>query len=96
MIAISVVGITSPAHAAAITLPAGLNPGDPYRIIFVTSTLRDATSSIMADYNTFVTDAANTDAHLAALGTQWFLLGSTVEVNALTNAGLSSPPCQHS
>ena len=77
-------------HAAAIVVPAGLNPGDTYRIIFVTSAMRDGTSANIADYNSFVTDAANLDAGLAGLGTTWTALASTPTVNALVNAGLSS------
>ena len=38
--------------------PPGVAPGDPFRLIFVTSTNRDATSSNIDDYNRFVIDAA--------------------------------------
>jgi len=41
-------------HAQIVTVPPGLNPGDPYRLVFVTSTTRDALSSAIADYNSFV------------------------------------------
>jgi hypothetical protein len=78
------------AHAAAIVVPTGLNPGATYRIIFVTSTMRDGTSANIADYNSFVTDAANLDAGLAGLGTTWTALASTTAVNVLVNAGLSA------
>jgi hypothetical protein len=77
-------------HAAAIVVPTGLNPGATYRIIFVTSTMRDGTSANIADYNSFVTDAANLDAGLAGLGTTWKALASTPTVNVLVNAGLSA------
>jgi len=77
-------------HAAAIVVPTGLNPGATYRIIFVTSTMRDGSSGNIADYNSFVTDAANLDAGLAGLGTTWTALASTATVNALDNAGLSA------
>ena len=39
-------------------LPDGLDPGDSFRLLFATSTTRDATSLAIADYNTFVQDAA--------------------------------------
>ena len=55
--------------AAIITQPTSLNPGDTYRLAFVTSTVRDATSTNIADYNTFVTLAANAVPALASLGT---------------------------
>ena len=45
--------------AAIITLPTSLSPGEEYRLAFVTSGTRDATATDIADYNTFVTDAAN-------------------------------------
>jgi hypothetical protein len=73
------------ALAAVITVPTGLNPGDHYRLAFVTSTTRDATSSNIADYNTFVTNVANTVPQLAALSTTWSAIGSTTTVDARDN-----------
>jgi hypothetical protein len=75
------------ASAAPITVPTGLNPGDQYRLAFVTSTTRDATSSNIADYNAFVTTAANSVPELAALGTTWKAIGSTPSVAARDNTG---------
>ena len=59
--------LLSSAQAAPIIVPTGLNPGDTYRLVFVTSTGRDGTSSNIADYNAFVTASANSQAALAAL-----------------------------
>lgn len=73
--------------AMPITVPAGLNPGDQYRLAFVTSNTRDATSSDIADYNTFVTNAANTQAALSALGATWAAIVSTSSVDARDNTG---------
>jgi hypothetical protein len=78
-------------HASAITVPTGLNPGDTYRIVFVTSDTRDATSTNIDDYNTFVTAAANRDAGLAALASRWYALASTPSVDAYQNAAIFSP-----
>jgi hypothetical protein len=39
------------------------------------------------DYNTFVSDAANAIPELAALETEWFVVGSTATVNGLENTG---------
>ncbi len=75
------------ASAAIVTLPSGLNPGDQYRLGFVTSGQRNAASTNIADYNTFVTNAANAVPELAALNTQWFVIGSTSTVDARTNTG---------
>ncbi len=71
--------------AAIITLPTSLNLGDEYRLAFVTSGTRDATSSDIADYNTFVTNAANAVPALASLGTTWTAIGSTATVDARDN-----------
>jgi hypothetical protein len=47
---------TSAAQAALVVVPPGLNPGDQYRLVFVTAGTRNATSSDINDYNTFVTN----------------------------------------
>lgn len=73
------------AMAAPITVPAGLNPGDQYRLAFVTGTVRDATSTNIADYNNFVTTAANSEPALAALSTTWNAIASTNSINARDN-----------
>jgi len=75
------------ALSAPITLPAGLNPGDQYRLAFVTSATRDALSSDINDYNAFVTAAANSQTALAALGTTWMAIASTSSVDARDNTG---------
>ena len=75
-----------PASAGPITVPAGLNPGDQYRLTFVTSTMRDATSGNVGDYNTFVAAAANSVPELAALGATWKAAASPIGVmNARDN-----------
>ena len=55
--------------AAPVTAPTSLNVGDQYRLVFVTSAVRDATSTNIADYIAFVSGVANGQAELAALGT---------------------------
>lgn len=80
------------AQAAPITVPTGLNPGDTYRLAFVTSTTRDATSSDIADYNAFVTAAANTQAALAALSTTWFAIASTRSTDARSTTATDPSP----
>jgi hypothetical protein len=78
---------------------AGVNPatgspwavGDPYHLIYVTSALTDATSTLIADYNAFV----QADADLAGIGTSvgvaWSALGSTADANANENAVITGP-----
>ncbi len=42
--------LTTAAICAQVQVPPpGLNPGDPYRILFVTDSMRDATSTDIAD-----------------------------------------------
>jgi hypothetical protein len=57
-------------------------------LIYVTSTLRDATSSDIADYNAFV--QADADAEGIG-GVTWSVLGSTATVNAIDNAVITGP-----
>ena len=76
---------TANVFAAIITLPTSLKPGDKYRLAFVTSGIRNAASSNIADYNTFVTNSANSVPALAILGTSWKVIGSTETVDARDN-----------
>jgi hypothetical protein len=83
------------AQAALVVVPPGLNPGDQFRLVFVTSGTRDATSSNINDYNTFVTNQV-TGSALATeltnagfnLGTvTWKAIASTSSVAARDNTG---------
>lgn len=73
-----------------LTANGGINPatgsawqrGDTYRLVFVSSTTRDATSSSISDYNTHVQNAANS-AGLSAVN--WYAIGSTNTVDARDN-----------
>jgi hypothetical protein len=84
-----IVVIATPVAADPITQPTGLNFGDQYRLAFVTSTTGVATSTDIADYNSFVTAAANLEPLLVALGTSWNVIGSTLTVDARDNTGTS-------
>ena len=93
LLATAVLVLSAGAASAAITTqPGSLNPGDPYRLAFVTSGTRDATSTNIADYNTFVTNAANAVPELVALNTEWFVIGSTSAVSAKVNTGTNVGP----
>ncbi len=81
----------SSVNASVIVIPTGLNPNEEYRLAFVTSGVRDAQSTDIADYNTFVSAAANAIPELAALGTQWFAMASTATVDARDNTGTAPP-----
>lgn len=79
--------LATTAQAEPITVPTDLNPGDQYRLVFVTSTTRNATSSDIADYNDFVSDVAAGVPELVALGTTWTAIASTATVDARDNTG---------
>ena len=83
---------TLPLLAEPVVVPIGLTPGDRYRLAFVTSGTRDATSTLISDYNAFVTAQANLSPLLLALNTTWRVIGSTLSVNAITNIGLPNDP----
>lgn len=87
-----VVGASAAQAQSIITVPTGLSPGDQYRLLFVTSTKRDATSSNIADYNSFVSAVANSVPALASLGTTWKAVASTSTVSALANTGTDWTP----
>src|ERR1035438_9039899 len=87
---VAVAGIGSRLDAGIITtVPAGLNPGDKYRLVFVTSTTWGAVSPDIGFYNAFVESLADATPGLQALGATWKAIGSTESVNAFDNIGAS-------
>ena len=82
-----VFGLAIKSVAAPITAPTGLIAGDQYRLAFLTSATRTATSSNIADYNAFVTGVANAVPELTALSTTWKAIASTSGVFARDNTG---------
>jgi hypothetical protein len=87
-IAVGMLLLSTGISHAGLSLPAGLSPGDKYRIAFVTSGTIDATSSDISVYNTFVNLAANAGGALTApLGTSWTAIASTPTVDARDNTG---------
>jgi hypothetical protein len=81
------------AFAAPILTPPGLNPGDEFRIVFISSQRRDATSSDISDYDTFIADLAAAAGLTSYFGVPvtWQALGSTSAVSALSRVPLASP-----
>lgn len=80
------------ARGGITTVPAGLNPGDQYRLVFVTTNLKygpnngiEGSYSDIEIYNQEVSNAANAVPELADLGTEWKVIGSTSAVNARQN-----------
>lgn len=58
--------------------------GDNYRLVFVTSGTRDATSTDIGDYNAFAQSAAD-NSSLGLGGATWNVVASTETVNARVN-----------
>lgn len=78
----------SVSHAQITTVPTGLNPCEKYRLAFVTTTSRDGTSPSIGVYNAFVSAAASSVPELAALGTTWTAIASTLTApSARDNTG---------
>jgi hypothetical protein len=71
------------ALAQPVTVPAGLAPGDQYRLAYVTSSVTTLPTNEISYYNQFVTTDANSFPALAALGTTWTAIVSTDGVNAV-------------
>ena len=67
--------------------PAGLNAGDRYRIVFVTDSVRTATSDDINDYNRFAQREAEESSILSGLNLEWRVIGTTYQINAKDNTG---------
>jgi hypothetical protein len=85
--------IHSPKAMASFVVPSDLNPGDHYRIIFVTSGIRDAASPNIAEYDGFVNGMATMSGSLlqsvinTSPGPTWLAIGSTEYVDASVHVG---------
>jgi len=79
------------AHATIIQTPAGLVPGDTFQILFVTVGTRDATSSVIGDYDAFVNADAGSVTY-DGLPVSFLAIGSTAAVDARAHIGQNSVP----
>ena len=69
-------------------IPSGLGPGDSFRLLFIGTSNRNASSSDIGDYNTFVQNlAAAGHADIQAHSATFRMLGSTEAVDARDNTG---------
>ena len=87
--AIATIGFSGAAEALTV-VPTDLNPGDQYRLVFVTNSTRAANSTNIADYNQFVTNDVTgstlaTELGLAGLTPDWFAIASTSSTSARDN-----------
>jgi hypothetical protein len=80
------VGGTASATQISLSTPAGLNPGDQFRFLFLTSGTQAATSTDIADYNTFVNSRAFGATYEGSV-VNWKAVGSTATVDARDNIG---------
>jgi hypothetical protein len=85
-------GLESRTEAGIILqTPAGLNPGDDFRFVFVTDGIRDATSTNIADYDSFVNAQAGGATYNSAV-VNWLAIGSTDSVDAIDHVGQATAP----
>ena len=80
-----------------INTPAGLNPGDTFRIAFVTDASTQATSTNIGDYNAFVNADATAEAGGGSVTyngnpISFSAIGSTAAKNAIDNIGQYGSP----
>jgi sulfatase modifying factor 1 len=80
-----------------ISTPPGLTAGDTFRIVFATDAVTHATSSNIADYNTFVNVDATSEAGGGAVlyngsPLTFFVIGSTATEDAIANIGSTNAP----
>lgn len=82
-----------------ISTPPGLDPGDQFRIVFLTQGVTEATNPNISYYNTFVNNDASNQAggngssvvyNRTAL--TWSAIGSTYEISAIANIGSFGVP----
>ena len=85
-------GLVGQAEAGIVLqTPAGLNPGEQFRFVFVTDGIRDATSTNIGEYDSFV----NVDAGAATYNgvvVNWLAIGSTDSVDAIDHVGQATAP----
>lgn len=75
VVAASLAALAATGRAATITNPAGLQAGDPFYVVFVTDGSRDATSTNIADYDSFVANDAGATTYNGSSVT-WQALGT--------------------
>jgi hypothetical protein len=90
MLSVGALSMTGTSSATLIESIAALDEGAKYRVLFVTSTKRNATSHEISDYNTFVNDVAQTGSVTSGLGLTWRAIASTDGDNAQDNTGIEN------
>ena len=75
----------------AMYVPPGLNPGDAYQLVFVSSTAILPASGNIADYDAHVQAAADAAGIGTSEGVTWHAIGSTATVDAIDHVGATAP-----
>ena len=83
-VVIGALAVPTAAAPVSINTPAGLNPGDRFRIAFVTGATTTGTSTDITSYNLFVNTAAGGATYNGSAVT-FYAIGSTATVNAFDN-----------
>jgi len=83
-VVIGALAVPTAAAPVSINTPAGLNPGDRFRIAFVTGATTTGSSSDITSYNLFVNTAAGGATYNGSAVT-FYAIGSTATVNAFDN-----------
>lgn len=78
-----------------VQYPEGLEPGDQFRVMFVTDGTTPATNGTFAYYDALVTAEAQAAPELAALNTTWTAVVSTPEGNARVHTGTTHNSTNH-
>ena len=88
----ALMGMSSPSEAALTLRPGGLNEGDLFRVLFISSARRDALSSDISVYDSFIASLAAVAGIDTYFGTPvtWQVLGSTFAVSAIDRVALDS------
>jgi hypothetical protein len=76
---------------SALQTPAGLKPGDQFRIVFATDGTTMATSTTITDYDKFVTTQAQ-GATYNGQTVQWLAIGSVDFTDAIDHIGQNDTP----
>ena len=85
LITAGILGAALASQAALLDWTAGLAEDAEYRIVFLTSTTTQATSTDIGIYNAFVNAAADLNSELDAIS--WTAMGSTADDNVRDNTG---------
>ena len=86
----------SACDAASLWQPAGLDPGDQYRVIFITSGVTLPYDSSILTYNLFVSAQAGlTNSVVRDLNTSWYAVVSTNATDARINTKTDRTPAGH-